>query len=84
MEYTDKTIAEVADRYSKLKECLRELNEVKNSRDGAVLSWVSRHYEKASESLEFLKKMPAEVQKKLRISDLETGLNFFANTQIRL
>jgi hypothetical protein len=84
MGYTDKTIAEVADRYSELKECLRELNDAKNSSDGAVLSWVSRHYERANEALNFLKKMPAELQARLKISDLEIGLSFFANTHIRL
>ena len=83
MHYLENSVSQIAIQYSLLNESLEKLRDVK--KDGAVLGWVSKHYNTAEEAILFLQgeaTLTDSIKEKLQLGKLEKELREFGNTHI--
>jgi hypothetical protein len=81
----DENIARIAEEYSLLKLSLKELEEIRKDKKGAVLEYVFTYYHYAQKAIEFLRAQLTEtLQTRLDIRNLERELIDFGNTHIGL
>ena len=83
MDYTDDSVAAIAEAYANLKSSLDALKEAKEGNDRAIIfGYVSDRYQVAWTSLVDLESVSPEVKERLKINDLERMFFEFSNIPI--
>ncbi len=84
MKYNDESVSEIAAKYALLRDSLEKLRDARKDKVGAVLAYVSGHYENAERAVEFLQSAPPALRERLKLRELETELNGFGNVMLKL
>lgn len=84
MDYDDGSVSEIATHYTLLRESLEKLRDARKDKHGAVLGYVSKHYEIADRAVKFLQAVPDSLKERLKLEELEIEFDEFANTVLRL
>lgn len=85
MEYTDESVAEIAQAYSTLTASIAALKEVRESRDRQVIfGYVAEKYHDAETASLFLNQCTPELRERLKLDGLALKLNEFSNHPVGL